>query len=137
MAEEQLDGEPLPSWDSERIRALFRNREVRVAYKVLSESMSTPLTMPEIRARVSAELAQENVQTDRRVRELRSHFVIEVVRVPGRGNEARYVLRGWRADAAERTARRSVSPRIEAQVYTEYGNRCAMCGRSPKDMASA
>lgn len=126
-------GEPLPDWDSAEMRRMFSNREVRIAYKVLFESLDTPLTMPEIRARVARDFAQENIQTDRRMRQLRSHFIVDVVRTPGRRNEVRYVLRGWRADAAQRTSRQSLPARVEAQIYTEYGNRCAMCGKSPKD----
>jgi hypothetical protein len=106
------------------------SREERMVYKILMESMESPLSMLEIRDRVQNEFGVRNEQMDRRLRGLRTHFEIPATRA-----DLGYVypLVGWRGDAGERTRRARLSPRVEAKVYAAYGGRCAWCGKNSQD----
>jgi 5-methylcytosine-specific restriction endonuclease McrA len=125
----------LPTPDSDELKSLIAGHEAREIYRLLYERRTNPPTMTEIRRLIEHQFGAPHAQTDRRLRDLRSAFDVPTERVPGARNEFRYRLRGWRIDAESRSRRGSISPRVEAQVYSLYGNRCAMCGKTPKDDA--
>ncbi|MFJ2773367.1 HNH endonuclease [Streptomyces sp. NPDC087300] len=107
--------------------------ETRAVYQVLYQSRDEPLAMPAIRERVNALTGKANLQMDRRLRSLRTHFDVPAQRVPGKSNLFVYPLLGWNPDADKRTARKSIPASVRALVHQTYGNRCAACGRTPKD----
>lgn len=120
---------PLPDPGSPELREIVGNQENALIYAFLFARRHDPPNMAEVREYVAEELGQANEQTDRRLRELRTHFEIPAKRVGA--NKFVYPLEGW---AKKKRARRGhISSRIQAQVYEEYGYRCAMCGRSPKE----
>jgi hypothetical protein len=89
--------------------------------------------MNEVRLHVAGVLGHPHEQTDRRLRDLRTHFAVIAEQLPGQANRYRYSLAGWHPSADSRHARRSIPARVEAAVYLTWGNRCAMCGRTPRD----
>lgn len=125
----QHDGEDLPRPDSDEIQALFGTEEVRLAYRFLWNRRDDPPTMVEWRQYAAEQLGEAHSQADRRLRDVRNHFVVELV---GSGRSPGYRLVGRKFGAATKGTAR-VSSRVEAQVYEAYGYRCAMCGRTPKD----
>ncbi|MFE6283211.1 HNH endonuclease [Streptomyces sp. NPDC057877] len=96
-------------------------------YSFLYESRENPPTMVEIRAHVADEKGSSPAQTDRRVRDLRDHFVVEAFR---EGRSHRYRLTGWNRDR-QNGLRRAIGKRLRAQVLAPQ--RCAQCGRTPLD----
>ncbi|MER5205942.1 HNH endonuclease [Streptomyces sp. NPDC002825] len=89
--------------------------------------------MGEIRGRVRSLSGKSNLQLDRRLRSLRTFFLVSAVRDPDHRQRFTYVLRGWRPDADQRTARRAPRASDRALTLHTYGYRCAACGRTPKD----
>jgi len=121
--------EPLPTPGSQELNDLVGNHENRLIYEILYLRRDDPPTMAEVRDFVSGKLGEGHEQTDRRLRELRRHFVIPAKRV----GQTRWVypLQGWAKRKVGK--QRRVSPKTEALVYEQYGYRCAMCGKSPKE----
>ncbi|MBB4636088.1 HNH endonuclease [Longimicrobium terrae] len=124
---------PLPEPDSSELALLLPRDDHRAIYTLLHARQDHPPTMAEIRAHAERTLGEAHEQIDRRTRELRTHFLIEVVHRRGSGKraEATYKLVGRRP--AKGGARRQLSAKTEATVFEAYGYRCAMCGRSPKE----
>ncbi|MFF1375853.1 HNH endonuclease [Streptomyces sp. NPDC058308] len=102
-------------------------------YQVLYQSQEEPLAMPAIRERVSLVTGKANLQMDRRLRSLRTHFDVPAQRIPGEKNLFVYPLLGWNPHFGKRTARKNIRGSVRAMVHHTYGNRCAACGRTPKD----
>jgi 5-methylcytosine-specific restriction endonuclease McrA len=115
---------PLPHPDAGEIASLPVSGRAKEIYRLLYRTRDAPLTMLEIRSRISGDEGEE--QLDRRRRELNKYFVIEK---QGSGRNTRYRLSGRKA-AAESEAL-GISERVRAQVL-QYG-RCAMCGRTVAD----
>lgn len=124
---------PLPLPDSPELVSLISEAETRAVYRVLHEAGETPLTMAEVRERVAVLTGKANLQLDRRLRSLRTYFRVPAERNPGRPQRFTYALRGWQPDADQRTARKSIRASDRALTFHTYGNRCAACGRTPKD----
>ncbi|MET7362553.1 HNH endonuclease [Streptomyces sp. NPDC005562] len=124
---------PLPAPDSKELRELVPDAETRAVYQVLYRSQEEPLAMPAIRERVSLVTGKANLQMDRRLRSLRTHFDVPAQRIAGESNVFVYPLLGWNSQFGKRTARKSIPGSIRALVHHTYGNRCAACGRTPKD----
>jgi 5-methylcytosine-specific restriction endonuclease McrA len=126
MTDSGVFADDLPLPDSPELGTLFANREVREIYRFLYERRDTPPTMAEWRDRAAEVFGKANEQTDRRLRELRRHFVVISRRDQGRWV---YILKGrsLTVDSGD------ISARLEAQVYTLKGRRCQMCGRGPDD----
>lgn len=127
------DSRPLPTPDSQELRELVTDVETRAVYRVLYDSRENPLEMAAIRERVKVLSGKSNLQMDRRLRSLRTHFDVPAHRIPGKASSFSYPLLGWKPDADQRTARKSIPASTRALVHHTYGNRCAACGRTPKD----
>ncbi|MEV6954267.1 HNH endonuclease [Streptomyces sp. NPDC051183] len=112
--------------------ALVSNAETSAIYGLLHETREAPLDMLAIRQRVEEVIGAANEHTGRRLRELRTHFEIDLVKLPGQRRPV-YVLKGWHPQAEDRTRRTTVRGAIRAAVFHNYGNRCAQCGRTPKE----
>lgn len=96
---------PLPG--SDELHQLVTNAETRVVYEVLYETRDEPLDMIEIRDRVTLRTGSANEHTGRRLRDLRTHFDVEVVPTPGVGpGRATFSRDGTR----KRTTARGESP---------------------------
>lgn len=119
--------------DSAELRGLVTDEETRTVYRVLFDARSTPLTMAEVRERVSAQSGKSNLQLDRRLRSLRTYFQVPAVRESGAQQRYTYSLLGWQPDADKRTARKGIRASDRALTFHTYGNRCAACGKTPKD----
>jgi 5-methylcytosine-specific restriction endonuclease McrA len=117
----------LPEPGSPELKELQLSEAHRLLYGFLYERRADPPTMVEIRAHVAETEGEAPAQTDRRVRDLRGHFIIPAVQT---GSMHRYHLVGWR-DGAEIGVRPSLSKRVRAQVLAP--RRCAQCGRTPVD----
>jgi 5-methylcytosine-specific restriction endonuclease McrA len=114
----------LPPPDSNLLFKLRLSYQARAVYELLYNNRATPLTMREIRDRLSDIGTQE--QLDRRRRELNRYFEIERVRI---GTETAYRLVRQKARSPE--ADMGISERDRAAVLRH--GRCAMCGRTPLD----
>jgi hypothetical protein len=112
---------------------LVLEAETRAVYQVLYESREAPLEMGEIRKRVQLHTGKANLQTDRRLRSLRTYFDVPAIPVPGKSNRFTYPLLGWKPDADERTPRTAIKASDRAFTLHAYGYRCAACGRSPRE----
>jgi hypothetical protein len=66
---------PLPDPGSPELREVAANQENALIYEFLFARRDDPPTMAEVREYVAEELGQANEQTDRRLRELRTHFM--------------------------------------------------------------
>jgi hypothetical protein len=119
------DPPDLPTPDSEELAALVGTTTQRLLYGFLFRRRADPPTMNEVRFFISDALGEDQSNTDRRVRELRRFFQIEVVRI---GNESRYLLRGW-SPTRPPDAGIAISLRRRAEVLRPQ--RCAQCGRTP------
>jgi 5-methylcytosine-specific restriction endonuclease McrA len=100
----------------------------RVIYRTLYERRDEPPTMQEIKDVARAELGREvasQTHFDKRLRELRDHFDIDVVR-----NGARYEYRLSGVRDLERPDA-TISKRLRAKVLRYQ--RCEMCGKTPKE----
>ncbi|MFI1155540.1 HNH endonuclease [Streptomyces sioyaensis] len=127
-----MEERELPQPGSAELAALVTNTETAAVYQVLYETRESPLDMLAIRDRVEALTGSANEHTGRRLRDLRTHFQIELVKVPGSGRPC-YVLQGWHPNADSRTRRTTVRGSLRARAFQNYGDRCARCGRTPKD----
>ena len=115
----------LPIPDSEELLALLGSEIQRMMYGLLYRRRENPPTMVELRAFAFDAFGEDHSQTDRRVRELRRYFDVQVV---GVGRQSRYLLKGWsptRLDGEQG----SISQRRRAQVLAP--GRCFQCGRTP------
>jgi 5-methylcytosine-specific restriction endonuclease McrA len=121
-------GEGLPLPDSDELAELLSRNDQRAVYRVLYETRGGPLTMNEIRSRVTGLTGANNAQTDRRLRELRDVFDIPTLR---EGRRYVYLLTGRRAEPRDR--RGGLSAAARARVFQAYGARCAWCGRTPRE----
>ncbi len=120
---------PLPTHDSDEVAQLFSDRETIEAARFLLERRSNPPTMAEWIERSQTIFGKTNAQTQRRLRAVRTKFIVESRR---RDRDFVYVITGWNpAPSADRGER--ISPRLQAEVYTVNGRFCAMCGRGPRD----
>ena len=118
---------PLPEPDSEELAALVSSSTQRLLYGLLYRRRSHPPTMVELRAFAADALGEDQSQTDRRVRELRRYFALDIVWMDGK---QRYQLDGWAEQPASLDSL-DISPRLRAEVLS--AGRCAMCGRTPLD----
>ncbi|MFE1166031.1 HNH endonuclease [Nocardiopsis sp. NPDC058789] len=121
-------GEDLPLPDSDELASLLTRNGLRAVYRVLFESRGEPLTMNQIRERVTALDGTSHSQTDRRVRDLRDVFDVESWQ---EGRTHFYLLKGRRSEPRDR--RGGLSAAARARVFQAYGARCAWCGRTPKE----
>jgi 5-methylcytosine-specific restriction endonuclease McrA len=112
----------LPPPDSSVLRKLRLSYQARAVYELLYANQDEPLTMRQIRERLTEIGTQE--QLDRRRRELNRYFEIEHVR---QGTETAYRLVRQKPRAPELD--QGVSERDRAAVLRH--GRCAMCGRTP------
>jgi len=121
----------LPRPNSGELAATVKGDEERLVYRFLYERRDKPPTNDEIRAFAASHYGVAHTWADRRARNLRTHFVIKTVRL-GR-NRYGYQLLGWRKDATTSAGRAHISKRLEVQVLEDWGARCALCGRSPRE----
>ncbi|MFD0405390.1 HNH endonuclease [Kitasatospora sp. NPDC127116] len=78
---------------------------------------------------IAAGFGKSNVHSQRRLREVRSHFVVQSRRRTSDG-EWIYQLLGWKKAAS---ASVKISPRLQAEVFSKKGRFCQMCGRGPQN----
>ncbi|MFJ4228108.1 HNH endonuclease [Paenarthrobacter nicotinovorans] len=118
----------LPQPGSPELLDLIASGPHRVLYDFLHERKNDPPTMVEIRAHAAAVAGASHSQTDRRVRDLRDVYGIEVPcrRIDGK---PRYVLEGLRDPTEPR--RIGISRRLRAHVL--LSQRCAQCGKTPNE----
>ncbi|MGW6874663.1 HNH endonuclease [Streptomyces xanthophaeus] len=122
----------LPEPGSEELATLITNTESSAVYRVLYETRGDPMDMLSIRRCVEELTGSANEHTGRRLRDLRTHFKILLAKRPGAARPV-YVLEGWHPQADERTRRTTVRGSVRAMVFHNYANRCAQCGRTPKE----
>jgi len=117
---------PLPHPNGLAFHDLGFSAGHRVIYAFVHSRIDDPPTMVEIRENSSKMQGESHSQTDRRVRELYSHFDLAPMSVNGRHV---YELRGmWKEP---RSARKAISNRVRAYVFRHQ--RCAQCGQSVAD----
>jgi len=117
---------PLPQPNSEVLLNLVGGGTARALYGWLFRRDNPP-TLGEIRLFVVDALGETADDVDRRLNELRRHFVIALIRQPGAAD--RYQLQGWAGGAPVDDG--EISLRLQAQVLAPA--RCFNCGRTPKD----
>ncbi|MFC9736712.1 HNH endonuclease [Streptomyces noursei] len=128
MSRAELDGDrALPDPRDPGIDDLFGSRETAEAARFLLERRDDPPTMTEWLARSQRAFGKANVHSQRRLREVRSHFVVRSSRRTGDG-EWVYQLLGWKRAAATSV---KISPRLQAEVFSKKGRFCQMCGIGP------
>ncbi len=118
----------LPAPDSGELRELLPLAVHQAIYAVLYVRRDDPPTMQEIRDAVAEKLgdaAGSQVQLQRRVRDLRRHFVIPH---PTAADGYRYRLTGRKEGTADEE---QISARVRAEVLRH--KRCEMCGRTPAE----
>lgn len=120
----------LPRPNSVRLRTLLSDVHLQL-YKLLYSRRSDPPSMQEIRQHMAEFSGLAPLQTDRRVRELRAFFDIDVVRTPVKGPV--YLVRVKSDGTPPGRFRTGLSSRIQAAVFERDGARCAWCGRGPSD----
>lgn len=127
-------GRELPEPNTPELTDLIADEEPRVIYAFLYERRNNPPTMLEIREHVAQVYGEPHSQTDRRLRDLRDKYLLDVPpeRVPGKRDPV-YRLRGFRDDVSRRHGRSAINARQRAEVLTRFHSRCAMCGKTPKD----
>jgi len=88
--------------------------------------------MSAVRTHVAALMGgTSNEHLGRRLRQLRKYFDVMAVR---EGNDHVYKLRGWRKNADVVAGDPDYIPaKLEAEMFTVWGARCARCGTSPRD----
>jgi len=112
----------LPAPESLSPRLFPLSYQAREIYRLLYATRSAPLTMREIRTRLSSIGTQE--QLDRRRRELNRYFVIDKL---GSGANTRYRLSGVKPRPGGVDL--GISERDRAAVLRH--GKCAMCGHTP------
>ena len=122
---------PLPRPGSEELHKAVTNGEARQVYRFLYERRGDPPTMNEVRRYMERQGVMHE-HTGRRLRQLRGAFEIQLVPNPSDGRNPRYFLKARRTEHGKYDESR-ITAKMEAQVYAEWGQRCAMCGRTPKD----
>ena len=127
-------GRELPEPNTPALAQLIADDEPRVIYAFLYRRRDNPPTMLEVRDHVATVYGEPHSQTDRRLRDLRDKYLLDITpeRVPGKRDPV-YRLSGFRPDAETRAGRASLSTRQRAEVLTRYRSRCAMCGKTPID----
>jgi 5-methylcytosine-specific restriction endonuclease McrA len=116
---------PLPDPDSEELFSLVGPSVLQLLYGWLYRRRDSPPTMAEVRLFVADAMGEPQNHSDRRLRELRRHFLIPAV--PVGGGPPVYQLQGWALDRA--TDNSPISSRLRAEVLAPQ--RCAQCGRTP------
>lgn len=130
MTHAEVDSErPLPGSADPSIDDLFSSQETAEACRFLLTRRDSPPTMAEWLARSQQVFGKSNVHSQRRLREVRSHFVVQSRRRTGDGKWI-YELLGWKKAASVAV---KVSPRLQAEVFSQKGRFCQMCGRGPQD----
>jgi len=120
---------PLPN--SPELRAVVKGEEERLVYGLLYDRRQNPPSNDEIREFAQEHYGAPRTWADRRARNLRSYFVVKTIHLGG--NRYGYQLLGWRIDAAESGGRTGVPRRLEVAVLEDWGARCALCGKSPRE----
>lgn len=132
MPDRELEPDrPLPRPNSPELFAVIKGEEERLVYGFLYERRDNPPSYDEIREFASDHYGEPHTWADRRARNLRPFFVLKAVSL-GR-NRYGYQLLGWRKDARTATGRTSIPKRLEVLVLEDWGARCALCGKSPRD----
>lgn len=128
-------GRELPEPNTQELEQLIADDEPRVIYEYLYARREDPPTMLEVREHVAAVYGEAHSQTDRRLRDLRDKYRLDIrtERAAGKRDPV-YCLRGFRDQTAS-VGRRTLNARERAEVLTRYGSRCAMCGKTPRDDA--
>jgi hypothetical protein len=121
----------LPRPNSAELHAVVKGEEERLVYGLLYDRRHSPPSNDEIREFASDHYGEPRTWADRRARNLRAHFVIRTVNLGG--NRYGYQLLGWRKDAHPSAGRTSIPKRLEVLVLEDWGARCALCGRAPKE----
>lgn len=121
---------PLPEPESEELYALIGPSVLRILYGWLYRRREdNPPTMAEVRMFIADAMGEPQEHIDRRLRELRRHFMIPHVPDPG-GGPPRYQLQGW-SDRVALGNEAPISSRIKSEVLS--AQRCFQCGKTPKD----
>lgn len=105
--------------------------EERAVYGYLHSRVDNPPTAIEVEEHIAESAGERNAQTMRRLRELRRWFHIPTTRRAGLPPV--YPLVGLLPPDKRKPKRKTLSSRVEAELYAAYNNRCAMCGRSPRE----
>ncbi|WP_308271343.1 HNH endonuclease signature motif containing protein [Kitasatospora sp. SUK 42] len=125
-----MDSErPLPDPTDPSVNDLFSSQEAAEACRFLLMRLDSPPTTAEWLARSQQVFGKSNVQSQRRLREVRSHFVVQSRRRTGDGKWI-YQLLGWKKAAS---AAVKISARLQAEAFGKKGRFCQMCGRGPQD----
>jgi len=122
---------PLPLPNSPELFALVKGDEERLVYGFLYERRNNPPSNDDIREFASEHYGKPHTWADRRARNLRQFFVVKTASLGG--NRYGYQLLGWRKDPANSGGRTSIPKRLEVLVLEDWGARCALCGRSPRE----
>lgn len=124
----------MPEPNTPEVAQLIADEEPRVIYEYLYEHRDDPPTMLQVREHVATVYGGAHSQTDRRLRDLRDKYLLDISleRVSGKRDPV-YRLRGFRGGQTPREGRRGPNARQRAEVLTRYGSRCAMCGKTPTE----
>lgn len=123
----------LPAPNSAELVKLIPDTEARVIYELLYSRRSDPPTMVEIFDHVAKVFGERHSQSDRRTRDLRDKYLLDIrAKKVGKGSPV-YLLQGFHQDAKNRVGRQTLNRRQEAEVFSRFNSRCAMCGKSPKE----
>ncbi len=127
-------GRELPEPSTPELEQLIADDEPRVIYEFLYRRRNDPPTTLEVREHVSRQYGQAHSQTDRRLRDLRDKYLLDIrtERTPGVRDPV-YRLAGFRDGSDGLQGRARISGRQRAEVLTSCGSRCAMCGKTPRE----
>lgn len=126
----------LPKPGTPELEILIPREECRVIYEFLYVRRDDPPTMTEIREDVADHYGKPHSQTDKRKRELRTDYHLDVRAEYSRERRGSvHRLMGFLPDAADRSARVPINKRQQAEVRIRYHSRCAMCGKNPTEDA--
>lgn len=127
-------GRELPEPSTPELADLIADEEPRVIYEYLHHRREDPPTMLEVREHVADLYGEPHSQTDRRLRDLRDRYLLDIRAERRQGErDPVYRLIGFREGSDERAGRAGISSRMRAEVLTRFGARCAMCGKTPKE----
>lgn len=119
----------LPEPDSDELKALLRETEQQVIYRLLYERRDDPPTMTEIEAFYADQAGGAHAQTGRRLRDMYAIFDMKPER---RDGVWVYPLRGRATSKPSTTTRRKgISARVRGEVLSS--KRCVQCGKTPAD----